>query len=88
MRHETDILKAIDEIVMGAKAIAILQRPDLTLLQAQRMIETMRAEYLAKFQEPRELDEGHECEVRSDLQDLIDDDNRDRANDMNKAGGY
>lgn len=84
MRHEEMILELLDRITMHMKSIEILRRPDLSYSQAVVEIAKMQQEFELNQRWPdKEVDEEFIEDMRSDEQDLIDDDNRDRAADMN-----
>jgi hypothetical protein len=83
MRHEQMILELLDKISMHVKSIEILRREDLTYSQALLHIAKMQEEFILSRWPDADCDEEFSDGLRSDEQDLIDDDNRDRANDMN-----
>ena len=80
------MMQHIDQIILHSNAIKILQDPDLTLLQSKSMIKEMFRQYEADsknyYDEP-ELDSCCKSMAKSDLEELIEDDNRERATDMN-----
>jgi len=84
MQHEQMILEILDKVTMHMKAIEILRKPNLTYLQAVTEINKMQQEFeLNQHWPDSECDEEFTEDLRSDEQDLIDDDNRERAADMN-----
>lgn len=87
MNKDTLMMKTIDQIVLHSKCLDILRRSDITYVQAEAMISILKREYECESADYYERDdETFEKEERSDVQDLIDDDNRDRARDMNAVG--
>ena len=84
--NDVDIMKHIDQIILHTKAIKILRDPKITLIKAQEMIDQMFMQYeddSEDYYPEKELDSCCESMAKSDLQELIEDDNRERSRDMN-----
>ena len=82
IKNEYEIAEHLDEIAMASRAIEILRKP-ISLVEAQRLIRQMRIDYRESQVGVRVEDEDDGVGEGDDLQELIDDDNRSRANDMN-----
>lgn len=85
MNKDTLMMKTIDMITLHAKALGILQNPGISYLEADGMIKEMFRHYMADSEDyyEKELDECCAIDTKSDLEELIEDDNRERARDMN-----
>ena len=84
MNKDTIMMQTIDKILFHSKCLDILRRPDVPYAQAKAMILELERQYLVESKDYYERDdETFEVEERSDEQELIDDDNRERAADMN-----
>ena len=82
--RDTLIMKTVDQIVLHSKCLDILHRKDIPYVQALAMIEELKKEYAIESPSYYGDDEDfNEPVTRSDTQELIDDDNRQRAADMN-----
>lgn len=77
MNIDKQTLETIEKIVFHSKCIAILNDPELNAAQAQAMIAQLY------IQHGYEYDGTSATKPKSDTQELIDDDNRQRARDMN-----
>lgn len=84
MNREELMMRTIDLLGLHSKALSILQRKDIPYVQAEAMITEMFRHYELESEDYYEKDYGDEpVETKSDEQELIDDDNRERAADMN-----
>lgn len=90
MNKDELMMRTIDQIILHSKAFAILQRKDIPYVQAHGMISEMMRHYEFDSEAYYDKDaERFEPDERSDEQELIDDDNKERAVDMNAVNrGY
>lgn len=85
MNKDELMMRTIDQIILHSKAFAILQRKDIPYAQAYGMISEMMRHYEFDSEAYYCGDDEDHCvrESISDEQELINDDNKERAADMN-----
>lgn len=81
---EKAMIEVLDGIIVHCRCLKHLMRNDIPAKKALELVGLEMLQHQTR-NEPKELDEVYEENVKSDLQELIDDDNRERARDMNLA---